>query len=142
MAYTRGKGTVLQAKDATAGTLPNTYTSITQAKSVTPPPMEFGVVETTHLLSTARERIVTIIDPGKMSFMLEFDPANAVHIQLYSAFNAATSVDWKITLADPGVCDVTFSGFITKFGLEQIQVDSVVTIPVEVQVTGSVTYTP
>lgn len=132
----KGIGTILQVQISAV------YTAIPQVMNVTPPQIEMGDVETTHLGSTGRERCATIIDPGTVKFDLEFNPANSVHMQLWTFAQAGTEVNWKVILPDSGACEVGFVGFIKNFGVDAIEVGGVVKIPVTVQVTGLPTITP
>lgn len=137
MAYQVGAGTVLKRRTVAS---PATFTAITQVKDITPPSLELGTVETTHLTSDAREFMPTIHDGGEVSFNLEYDPADAQHIALYDSWAAKTVEVWKIELGD-GDTVIDFSGFITKFGIDQMTVDSVNTIPVTIRTTGLPEYT-
>ncbi len=136
MAYLIGAGTVLSRRTATS---PVAYTAITQVKDITPPPLEMGTVETTHLASSAREFMATIPDGGEVTFNLEYDPADTQHIALYTSFGAKTIETWRIDLPGTAV-NIDFTGFITKFGIDQVSVDTVNTIPCTIRVTGLPTY--
>jgi hypothetical protein len=136
MAYVIGKGTLLKVD------ISSTLTTIPQVVSVTPPSLEMGNVETTHLTSTARENKATIPDPGEVSFSLEWDPANTVHQQLWTYFQAGTTVNWTITMSDAGNCVIDFDGHIQNFGVDELSVDSVAVIPVTIKLSGMPTITP
>lgn len=136
MAYVPGYGTIIQVDIA------STATTIPQATSITPPALEMGNVETTHLTSAARENMATIIDPGTASFNIEYDPANTVHGQLYTYFLAGTTCAWTILLPDAGDCTIEFNGHIETFGIEELTVDSVAVIPITIRISGLPTITP
>lgn len=136
MAYVIGKGALLKLS------ISSVFTTVPQCKSITPPQIEMGTVETTHLTSSMREHMATINDPGECSFEIEYDPANTVHQALWASAQAGTVESWKITLSDAGAADITFSAHIQKFGISQMAVDSVVMIPVTLKVSGAVTITP
>lgn len=136
MAYLIGAGVQFMVEIASV------YTQVPQAKDITPPQLELGTVETTHLLSAAREFMPTIHDGGECSFNLEWDPADAVHAQLFEYFSEKAIVNWRIIMADAGAAQVNFSGFLTTFGVDQLTVDSVVMIPCSIRITGLPTITP
>lgn len=138
MAYLVGAGVTLSRRTTAS---PAAYTAISQVKDVTPPQLELGTVETTHLLSAAREFMPTIHDGGEVSFNLEFDPADAQHMALDTSWRAKTVETWRITMDDEDGTLIDFTGFITTFGIDQLTVDSVVMIPCAIRITGLPTIT-
>lgn len=136
MAYTPGKGTDLQLSIASV------YTSIAQVVSVTPPQMEVGASETTHLLSEWREYIATIPDGGELTFNIEWDAAASTHGTLFSKFKDGESGEWKVILNDAGDTVVAFAGCITNFSPSELTVDNVSMAALTVKVSGEVTITP
>lgn len=138
MAYVIGKGTTLSY-------LSGSYVPVASVTSITPPQVEMGFVETTHLLSAMREHMATINEPGEASFTIEYDPANTTHQFLWDyagGTHAGQSISWKITMSDSGACDITFSGSIKKFGVSDLGVDKVAMVPCTIQVSGAVVITP
>ncbi|WP_254509888.1 phage tail tube protein [Anatilimnocola floriformis] len=136
MAYTAGKGTKLQLS------ISSTLTDIAQVVSMTPPSMEMGTVETTHLLSTWREYISTIPDGGSIDFTLEWDASHATHAALWTAFQGGAVETWKVLFTDTGAATVGFSGIVTGYAFDEIAVDGVVTASLSVKLTGPVVITP
>jgi hypothetical protein len=134
MAYIIGAGTTV----ARLTTPPSTYTTITQVKEVTPPALEMGTAEATHLTSTAREHVATILDPGEVSFSILWDPDDATHLDLWTTFQAKTVSGWKITIVDATATDttITFDGLIKNFGIDTLDVEAIAMIPVTIQVSG------
>lgn len=132
MSYWAGMGTIIKMG----------ATTITQATSITPPALEMGNVETTHLTSSARENLATIIDPGTASFNIEYDPAVASHAALYAAFLAKTVAAWDVVIADgDATVTIEFNAHIETFGIEELTVDSVTVIPVTLRISGLPTIT-
>jgi len=136
MAYTPGKGTELRL------TISSTPTALAQVVNITPPAMEMGTTETTHLLSTWREYIANIPDGGTVQFTVEYDSASATHVQLWTSYQAGTLETWAVALNDTGDTTINFSGILTNFGFDQITVDNVVTAPLTIKISGAVTITP
>lgn len=134
MAFACGKGTVIQIEDTTFKTIPQTV-------SITPPTVEMGSVETTHMASTARNHKSTIVDSGEVSFQLEYDPADVLHVLLWTKFQAGTVENWKIILTDTGATEVDFSAFVMNFGIEELTVDNLAVVPVTLKIDGAVTIT-
>jgi hypothetical protein len=131
MAYLIGAGTKLYVEISASMEL------IPQVREVTPPALEMGTAETTHLLSSAREHVATIPDPGEVSFTLEWDPDDATHEQLWDYFTGKTMCSWKIQFINsPSPTTIEFDGLIKNFGIDNLDVDAVATIPVTIQVSG------
>jgi predicted secreted protein len=95
MAITTAKGTQMKLGDAAS---PSTYATVGQVRSISGPTTKPQVVDiTTH--DTAgyfRKKIAVLIDPGDVSFEINFDAADATH--------AFTTGLWNllITLAKRG----------------------------------------
>jgi predicted secreted protein len=136
MAIVSGKGTKLQLEIATV------FTDIAQITGLTPPSMEMGTVETTHLLSTWREYVSTIPDAGEISFSIEYDPAHASHAALWTAFQGGAVESWKILLTDTGAASIEFGGILTGFSWDEVTVDGIVTASISVKLSGEITITP
>lgn len=136
MAYTPGQGTVLQLN------ISSSYTTVAQVKSLTPPSSEMGTVETTIITDSVKTFMATIRDSGEASFTIEWDPANSTHAQLWTIHRSGALSDWKIIFNDAGDCEATFSGILTKFPWDEIDVESVVMIPITIKISGDITVTP
>jgi hypothetical protein len=134
MAYIAGKGTTLKVSISTV------FTIIAQLKNITPPGKKMGTTETTHLLSTDKEFISTIREGGDVKFTVEWDPANTTHAYLLTAFDAGTMESWKVTL--PNGTIIAFTGILTDFPWDQLDVEAVAMIDLTIKVSGAVTVTP
>ncbi len=136
MAYTPGKGTELKLSIASV------FTALAAVVNVTPPSMEMGTVETTHLASTWREFLSTIPDGGEVAFTIEYDPGATTHASLWTAFQGGALEGWQVVFNDAGDAVVAFSGILTKFNFDEVAVDNVVTASLTVKISGAVTITP
>jgi hypothetical protein len=134
MAYIIGAGTTLGRRTALGP--PVVYTTVPQVKEITPPALEMGTAEATHLTSSAREHVATIADPGEVSFTLQWDPDNAQHAALWTSFQAKTLENWRITMTDTTPTTITFDGIIKNFGIDTLDVEALAAIPVTIQVSG------
>jgi len=136
MAYTPGKGTHLQLSIASV------FTDIAQVTKLTPPSMEMGTTETTHLLSAWKEFIGNMPDGGEVQFTIEFDPAGTTHQSLFSKFAAGGLESWKVIFADIGTAEFDFVGIISKFAIDEVNFDGVVTASLTIKISGAITFTP
>ena len=136
MANTPGKGTIVKISIA------ETPTAIAQLVGVTPPQMEMGTTETTHLTSSAREFIANILDGGTVDLTINYDSADASHAAILSQFKAGTLAVFSIEFNDAGDTTVGFSGVMTNHNWGEATVESLVTLTVTIKVSGDVTVTP
>jgi predicted secreted protein len=136
MSYVPGKGTELKLD------ISSVFTAIAQVVNLTPPSMEMGTSETTHLASTWREYISSIPDGGEIELTIEYDSASSTHASLWSKFTGGAVESWQVVFNDVGDTLVAFSGIITGFEFDEVAVDNVVTATVKVKITGAVTITP
>lgn len=125
-------------------TITATPTTVPELKSITPPAIEQGRIDTTHLESTAREyELLSLPDRQEWSFRIQWDPSNAVHAQLWTiANNKSASEVWLITWADSGAATLAITGGVTKWEWETHEIDGVVMVNITVAATGSLTLTP
>ena len=136
MAYTPGKGSLLQLSISAS------FTTVAQITKFTPPASEMGTVETTIITDAAKTFMATILDSGEANFTIEWDPANATHAELWRIHQSGELASWKIIFNDAGACVATFSAILTKFPIDEVDVESVVQIPVTLRVSGTITITP
>ena len=107
---------------------PDTYDTVAEVFSITPPTMQRDTEEVTHLNSPNRykEFIPTLMEGGDASMGLNFEPS--VVVSLIAAFEAGTG-KYKITYPDGAT--LIFSGIVTSFEPGEItnsKMSSVLTI--------------
>lgn len=129
-----GKGSQLKMK------ISGTYTALGQVQKITPPSGEMGTVELTNLASTAKEFAATIYDGGEAEFTIIWLPGDSTHAQVWTNHKAGTLSDFTMTWSNASTAQ--FYGIITKFPWDEIDVESVQTIPVTIKISGDVTLTP
>lgn len=138
MANHRGKGTILRAS-AVADT---DEVIIAQVKSVTPPNMTKGTVETTVLASTARTFIATILDGGELTFVCNWDPDDTSHdTTIWTVFKADANYFFEIELPTGTKKIISLEGTITGFhpGNGGVTVDGLYELAVTIKVSGTPT---
>jgi hypothetical protein len=132
-------GTTLACDFAT----PLTYVTIGNITSISGPESEVGSVETTVLTSTRKTYRYTIVDPGELSFELDFDPTDTTaHILLAGLQDAPAIHSWQITYATvPTSKKATISGFLTKFAPNAGGVEENLTAAITIKLTGPIVWT-
>jgi hypothetical protein len=136
-------GTTLGYADTVGGV----YTTLTDLIDVTPPSVEIGKTETTHLASTgkAREYIAGWRDPGMLEFTGYLTKAQFTTLKGFA--DAGTQKFWKVTfplIDSEATATILISfGFISKIGVDQISMegDDAIKCPFEVCCSGDDTFT-
>jgi len=143
MAIHSAKGALLQFSTTLEGSAA-TYVTVGQVRSIAGPSTKTTVQDvTTH--STAgnwMNKLATLIDPGDLTFPINWDPADTTHqfatgmwiqlVQLSQNF-------WKlIFFASAGT--LTFLGFVTQHAYN-VPVDNVLSANIQITVNGQITGT-
>jgi hypothetical protein len=123
-------------------TTPLTYLTIGNITSISGPEGEVGSVETTVLTSTRKTYRYTIVDPGELSFELDFDPTDAaVHAKLAALQDVPAMHSWQITYPCAGTPKkATIDGFLTKFSPDAGGVEENLTAAVTIKLTGPIVW--
>ncbi len=104
-----------------------------------------GTVETTTLADEVKTFLATIRDSGEAQFTIEWDPA--IHAGLWTAHQNGVKTppdvlyEWEIAFRDENDTTATFEGILTKFPWDEIDVESVVTIPITIKISGEIDIT-
>ena len=134
-----GNGTVLTVSDGT-----NT-TTIGNVLNIGGPDQTRDVIDITTMDSAnlRREFIPGLIDPGEITFDVNYDGTAAGTANDLHNLQTATAMTWKITFNDSTVetskSSFSNTGFMTNLGF-QIPFDDKVTQSVTVKMTGTPTY--
>jgi hypothetical protein len=141
----RAAGPVVQpAAGTTLGcdfTTPLTYLTIGNILNITGPSSEVGSVETTVLTSTRKTYRFTIVDPGELTFELDFDPTDTnTHTLLAGLQDAPAMHSWQITYPTTPAKKATVSGFLTKFEPNAGGVEENLTASVTVKLSGPIVW--
>ena len=141
MAITTAKGTLVKLGDAAS---PEVFSTIGQVRSIDGPTTTAEIVDvTTH--STAgnwREKLAVLIDPGSVSFAINFDSADATHAfttGLWSLFENLTQRNYQMIFpASAGQLD--FAAYVASHAFSA-PVDDVLTADIELAINGAITAT-
>jgi hypothetical protein len=130
-------GTTLACDFAT----PLTYVVIGNILNITGPSAEVGSVETTVLTSTRKTYRYTIVDPGELTFELDFDPTDTTSHTLLAGLQDAPAIhSWQISYATTPAKKATVSGFLTKFEPNAAGVEENLTASVTVKLSGPIVW--
>lgn len=95
------------------------FTTIAEVKSISGPNTSSQVIDVTHMLSddNTREFLPTLIDPGEMSFGLNFLPASTTHTNLREDQKNRTRRNWKLVFTDSAATTYSFAGYVVGFSI-------------------------
>ena len=148
MAGLFAKGTRLLKGD---GASPENFVAIANVKSINGPGFKVTVIDTTtHSTSgNFREKAAVLVDPGTLTFMVNYDPSDATLAPSTGLFNDMqnlTESNWQLQFppSDSANTQMTFRGFVTGHPFT-FPIDNVIEGNIEITVDGPVsfdTFTP
>lgn len=121
---------------------PSTWDELKEVYDITPPSMTVDQVDVTHMRSPGRRRefIDGLIDPGEMSFEMNYVPGSASDLILLAILNTAIGQDRSRTLrvTYPNGKTDTFSANLQGYE-PAVPTDDKMTATVTWKVSGTVT---
>lgn len=118
------------------GTLtPVEWTAIGEVTDFSGPDGTATEIDTTHLLSDAKEYLMGLPDEGSISLSINWAPADAGQLAVKAARKARTKKDFKITYSDKSTA--TFKGYVMGLSTDAA-VDDKVNGSITLRVTGEV----
>lgn len=97
MAAIFAQGTLIKKGD---GGAPEAFATIAQVKTISGPTMRSALLDVTTQDSASGviERISGLIDPGEISFDINYDPANGTHVALLADFLGRDQDNYRILM--------------------------------------------
>lgn len=113
---TSAYGCLLKAGDG-AGT--EVFTTIAEVTSFSYSGMEASFIDVTHMTSpnAIREVIPSLIEPGTISFEMNFVPDSATHDAIRTDLAARTKRNFKLVFTDATPSTWSFSGYYKSFAV-------------------------
>ena len=111
-----GHGSTFQINTSTVSS-PDTWTTIAEVVSITPPSLSRDAIDATHSTSPEkwREFIPGLRDGGEVTLEVNFIPSGIGTAQIISTFNSDDLVNARINFPDSPATVWTFAAFITSF---------------------------
>ena len=133
------------------GASPEVFTKIANVKSINGPGFQVTVIDTTthSTVGNFREKAAVLVDAGKLSFMVNYDPADATLAPATGLFDEMQNLDesnyqLRFPPSDSLNTKMAFRGFVTGHPFT-FPVDNVIEGNLEITIDGAVTfgtYTP
>lgn len=91
------------------------FTNVAEVKSIQGPNTQTQVIDVTHMESdnATREFLPTLIDPGELSFNVNFLPGNVTHTGLRTDQKNRTKRNWKLLFTNAAATTYSFAGYVT-----------------------------
>lgn len=134
------QGTILQLGDSAASA--PVYTNIFQVVNIRGPGGVSPKIDTTHLLSVAKEYLPGLPDEGDLTFDVNADFSQTTHNELFTLRHSSPPEQrrYKVIFTDSGAAFMEFVAYV--LGLElAIQPDDKVVGSITLAITGVVTLT-
>lgn len=135
-AATPGDGSLLKVSISAS------FTTIAKQIKFGPVNQKRGKIEYTGLADTAEVFVAATIKRfDEIAFSGYWDPADTSHAYLQTSMSGGLTEAWKITYADTGACDITFSGFLTSLEYGEVTIDGLVPVSGSIQITAGSGFT-
>lgn len=136
MAGTKGCGTLVRHNlSGSMATVPDVV-DVTPPASTIPDEIDMTAIDDTEMDYEQG----CINDYGELSFTIRYQPANALHQQLVTAFGARTNASWELVYADGSSTDWAFTGQIKSMTPSQINRTTDVQMAFVVRLTSVITF--
>lgn len=120
----------------------STYTAIAQVVSIDGPDIKVGSCDNTVLGATVKVSRGTIPDNGTVSMTIFFDPQNTLHKSIYGFAATPSTEQWEIAFGDTGTTTCAFTGYISGFKVNGMEVESNLGADIEITVASALTWAP
>jgi len=140
MAITSAKGTLVKIGD---GASTEAFTTIGQVRSISGPSVTATVQDvTTHSTSgNWMEKLATLIDPGSVSFPINYDHSDAAHAFATGLWNDMVNLtlrNFEIEFPTAVGQTLSISAYIASHSFDA-PVDNVLQATIELSITGAIT---
>lgn len=117
------------------------FTTIAEVKTISGPNMSASVIDVTNMDSqdNTREFITSLIDPGELSFTLNFLPGNTQHQDIITDMQERNRINYQLVWTDTAGTTWSFQGIVTSFQPSSATEDAL-TASVTIKVTGFPTW--
>lgn len=141
MAIRSAKGTTMKIGD---GASPEVFATVGQVRSISGPTTKATVQDVTSHSTAGNwmEKLAVLIDPGTLSFPINFDPLDATHAfatGMWDDMVALTLRAWQ-TIFPASMGTLAYDAYITSHGFDA-PVDNVLQANIELTISGAITAT-
>jgi predicted secreted protein len=138
MAIRSAKGTLMKLGNSAS---PEVFTTITQVRSIAGPTTKATVQDvTTHSTSgNWMEKLATLIDPGTLSFPVNYDKTDSAHAFSTGLWNLLTGLTQKNyrCVFPASIGYMQFAAYVTSHAFD-LPVDNVIRANMELTINGAI----
>ena len=116
---------------------PVTFTTVGEISDFDGPGGAAAVIDTTHLTSTAKEKLMGLPDEGQFTFSMNWIPTDTGQSACRTARTARTLKAFRVTYTDSGPTVQTFDAYVLNF-TSSGAVDDKVTGNITLEISGAV----
>lgn len=132
-----GLGTALKIGN---GASPEVFTTIEEIiDQIEGPQEEAPQVDATHMQSTKRDYIAGIPDAGRLRFKMNARPTATGQAAVYTSFNAGSTVNYQLVFPSGITRTGAFAAIVLRHA-QSFPVNGVITVDVELQISGAITW--
>lgn len=118
---------------------PDSFVAIPDVVGIDGPSGSATIIDATDLDSTAREKVMGLMDEGQVTLNINYRPDQTAHELLRAQRAAKALCLFKITFTDSAPATTyTFSAYVTGFNVSG-SVDNLVKASVTIEITGPIT---
>ena len=114
-------------------------TAIGQVISIAGPNQSVETADVTELGDGWRSYLGTISDAGEVSCTVHFDPDLSSQNDVYALLDSRAVSSFVLTFTDATPATFTFSGILTAFNVESMEVGGVITASLTIKVSSNIT---
>lgn len=113
------------------------FSNVAEVKSISGPNMQTQIIDVTHMESdnNTREFLPTLIDPGEISFTVNFLPGNTSHSNLKLDQKNRTKRNFKLVFTNSAATTYSFAGYVTSIGITA-EIESVLEASITIKLTS------
>ena len=114
-----------------------TFTNVAEVKSISGPNTSSQIIDVTHMESdnSTREFLPSLIDPGEISFQVNYLPNNATHSGLSTDQRNRTKRNFQLVFSNAAATTLNFAGYVTAVGITA-EIESVLQGAVTIKLTS------
>lgn len=116
---------------------PADYAVVPEVMSINGPSGSASIIDVTDLSSTAKEKVMGLMDEGQVQMDVNYIPTNAVHEELRAARAAKTLKRFRIAFTSTPTVYFEFDAYVTGFQVSNA-VDAVTKVAVTLEISGPV----
>lgn len=141
-----GNGTGVLVASATSalsgGSDGSVFTTIAEVKSISGPDQQAGIIDVTNMDSpnNTREFLPNLIDPGTLSFDINFLPGNTGHQALQTVLTSRAKRNFRLIYTNSPANQADFAGYVTGLSISA-GIEDALSASITVKLTSSIVNT-